>query len=104
STGFSQPILPAPPAKTQQKNAQVGRASYIPDKIEGGPTHWLKWQREPGNTGWNSEEITLNTSNVNAQMFGKLWERPVAGQVYAQPLYVSRLFIAGGYHDVVFIA
>ncbi len=44
-------------------------------------------------TGANLAERILNTSNVNARQFGKLWSYPVGGQVYAQPLYVSGVTI-----------
>ena len=35
--------------------------------------------------------------------FGKLFTDSVDGQVYAQPLYVENLSIAGGVHNVVFV-
>ena len=55
-------------------------------------------------TGANLTETTLNTTNVNAGQFGKLWSYPVGGQVYAQPLYVSGVTIPGaGIRNVVYI-
>jgi len=55
-------------------------------------------------TGANLSESTLNTTNVNAQQFGKLWSYPVGAQVYAQPLYVSGVTIPGvGIRNVVYI-
>ena len=42
---------------------------------------------------------------MNPTGFGKLASRPVDGQVYAQPLYVSRVNIPGkGIHNVVYVA
>ena len=58
---------------------------------------------DPGRTGQNLNETVLNTSNVNVNTFGKLFSRPVDGQIYAQPLYVPNLSIAGALHDVVFV-
>lgn len=56
-------------------------------------------------TGLNSLEKTLTPSNVNAGQFGLLFNLPVDGQVYAQPLYLPGLNIPGkGVHNVLFVA
>jgi len=55
-------------------------------------------------TGLNSHEIKLNTKNVNAQQFGKLFELAVDDQVYSQPLVISNLAINSATHNVVYIA
>jgi outer membrane protein assembly factor BamB len=55
-------------------------------------------------TGDNLQETILTPANVNATNFGKLFTVPTDGQIYAQPLYVSNLTIAGGTHNVVFVA
>jgi hypothetical protein len=47
-------------------------------------------------TGINSDETLLTTSNVNLNTFGKLGSYPVDGDVYAQPLYVSRVKLRNG--------
>jgi hypothetical protein len=39
-------------------------------------------------TGANTQETALNSTNVNAARFGKLYSYYVDGAVYAQPLYV----------------
>ena len=54
-------------------------------------------------TGANLAETTLNTSNVNVDSFGKLWSYTVSGSVYAQPLYVRNVDIAGGTHNVLYV-
>jgi len=54
-------------------------------------------------TGANTSETILTPVNVNSNNFGKLFADNVDGQVYAQPLYVQNLNIAGGTHDVVFV-
>lgn len=55
-------------------------------------------------TGANLNEHVLTTANVKSS-FGKLFCVPVDGFVYAQPLYMSNLAIAGaGTHNVVFVA
>ena len=41
---------------------------------------------------------------MNSLQFGKLGSYAVDGQIYAQPLYIPQLAIAGTAHDVVFVA
>ena len=55
-------------------------------------------------TGMNLNETILTPANVNPTTFGKLFTVATDGQVYAQPLYMSKLKIAGGTHNVVFVA
>jgi uncharacterized protein (TIGR03437 family) len=56
-------------------------------------------------SGENLAETTLTPANVNPAQFGKLFNRPVDGQLYAQPLYAPSVAIAGkGVHNVVFVA
>jgi outer membrane protein assembly factor BamB len=55
-------------------------------------------------TGANLDETTLNTSNVNASQFGKLFQLPVDDQVYSGILYASGVPIAGGSHNVIYVA
>ncbi len=57
-----------------------------------------------GRTGANLQETVLTPANVNSNTFGKLFTVHTDGEVYAQPLYVSNLAIAGGTHNVVFVA
>jgi hypothetical protein len=51
--------------------------------------HVLTSRNDNARTGWNPKEKILNTANVKAGTFGKIFSRPVDGQVYAQPLYVG---------------
>ena len=56
-------------------------------------------------TGANLSETILNASNVNTSNFGKLFPRTVDGQIYAQPLYLSQVPVAGqGRRNVVYVA
>ncbi len=55
-------------------------------------------------TGQNLQETILTPAIVNSTNFGKLFTVATDGQIYAQPLYVSNLAIAGGTHNVVFVA
>ncbi len=51
--------------------------------------HVLTSRNDLARTGANPKEKILKHSNVNAQSFGRVWSRPVDGQIYAQPLYVG---------------
>jgi hypothetical protein len=62
------------------------------------------WRNDLGRTGQNLTETLLTLANVNSTTFGKLLSYPMDGMVYAQPLYMSGLNIAGGTHNVVYIA
>src|SRR5882762_9694416 len=59
---------------------------------------------DPQRTGQNRQESILTPSNVTGSTFGKLFACAVDGEVYAQPLYVANFAIAGGTHNVVFVA
>jgi hypothetical protein len=55
-------------------------------------------------TGQNLQETTLTPANVNATNFGVLFNQPIDGQAYAQPLYKTNVMIGGVAHNVAFIA
>ena len=56
-------------------------------------------------TGANLSEPSLTTTNVNVAQFGKLFERTVDDEVYAQPLYVANVNVPGvGVRNVVYVA
>jgi hypothetical protein len=55
-------------------------------------------------TGATLVETTLNTSNVNGSSFGKLFSRAVDDQIYAQPLYLAGVPVAGRTRNVVYVA
>ena len=55
-------------------------------------------------TGQNLNETILTPSNVNVNQFGLFFKAPVDNQVYAQPLVVANVSIAGGTHNVAYVA
>ena len=57
-----------------------------------------------GRTGQNVNETALTLANVNSTSFGKLFAQTVDGQLYAQPLYVPNVTIAGQTHNVIYVA
>jgi len=54
--------------------------------------------------GQNLSETVLTPANVNVSQFGKLYSQAVDGYIYAQPLYVPNVNIAGGTHNVIYVA
>ena len=62
------------------------------------------WRYDATRQGQNTQETQLTPANVNTASFGKLRSYAVDGSVYAQPLYMAGLFIAGGTHNVVYVA
>src|SRR5580704_16367159 len=64
----------------------------------------LTQHNDVARTGQNINESTLNTGNVTSAGFGKLFTQPVDGYVFAQPLYVPNVSIAGGTHNVIYLA
>jgi uncharacterized protein (TIGR03437 family) len=55
-------------------------------------------------TNANLGEFVLNQANVNPTQFGKLFSLAVDGQVYAQPLYMRGVNIAGETRNILFVA
>src|SRR5579863_8976225 len=70
-----------------------------------GQANVLTWHNDAARTGQNLQETILSPSNVNSTNFGLMFA-PLAtdGKVDAQPLYVPALGIAGGTHNVLYVA
>jgi hypothetical protein len=64
----------------------------------------LTYHNDVARTGQNLNETTLTTANVNSTTFGLLGSIPLDGPADAEPLYVGGMTIAGGTHNVVFVA
>src|SRR4029077_5813961 len=61
------------------------------------------WRYDTTRTCQNVNETLLSPANVNVSTFGKLYSYSVDGHVYAQPLYIAALPIAGVAHNVLFV-
>lgn len=81
---------------------------FIPKSVpapEAGRVNVTTQHNDNHRTGANLNETILNTANVNARQFGKLFSLAVDGYVYAQPLYVAQLAIPNrGVRNVVYVA
>ena len=64
----------------------------------------LTYHYDNARDGAITAESTLTLANVNKASFGKRFSYAVDGQIYAQPLYMANLKIAGVTHNVVFVA
>ncbi|MBZ5682031.1 MAG: PQQ-binding-like beta-propeller repeat protein [Acidobacteriia bacterium] len=64
----------------------------------------VTFQYNNARTGANLGEVILTPSNVNSTKFGKIGSFTVDGKVDAQPLYLSQHSIAGGTHNVLYVA
>jgi hypothetical protein len=64
----------------------------------------LTYHNDNARTGQNLTETTLTYASVQQQYFGKLSTLAVDDNVYAQPLYVPGLSIAGGVHNTLYVA
>ena len=76
-------------------------------------TNITQYHVDTQSTGANLTETQLTPSNVNAADFGQLYNTPLDGQVYAEPLVPTNVSIVAGpntvgtpgtYNSVVFVA
>jgi hypothetical protein len=80
----------------------LATASHHPDT--GPPGAVLTQRGDDTRLGWYRQESRLTVASVGGRQFGKLANLPVDGKVYAQPLYVPGLTVAGTARDVVIVA
>jgi uncharacterized protein YidB (DUF937 family) len=81
--------------------ASLGLLLGVPSQAQVNVT---TWHNDLARTGANTHEQILTTSNVNVDQFGRLFQITLDGQVYAQPLVMAGVQIAGGTHNVVYVA
>ena len=55
-------------------------------------------------SGANIGETGLRPNNVNANRFGRVFELPVMGAIYAQPLVAPGIRVGGRLRNVLFVA
>ena len=64
----------------------------------------LTFHNDVARDGVNAREYALMSSTLTTATFGKLFSCPVDGAVYAQPLWLKGVTIAGGTHNVIVVA
>ena len=98
--------LYTPPAKagihtiTATAGGVSGSASVAVTDLPGVFTYHNDLARD----GVNSREFALSSTTLTTANFGKLFSCPVDGAIYTQPLWVKGFSIAGGTHNVIFVA
>ena len=98
-----------PPAK--RSIHQITARSVVQSTAIGSATVWVTdypgmftYHGDRFRSGLNLQEFALTSATVKSSTFGKLFTRAVDGQIYAQPLHVANLTIAGAKHNVVYVA
>lgn len=95
----------AQPFFVKENGTKARQLTASKSSTEGIQVNVLTQHNNTSRTGANLDEVFLNTANVNARQFGKLFSRALDGYVYAQPLYVLQLsFPDQSLHNVVYVA
>jgi outer membrane protein assembly factor BamB len=68
------------------------------------PMDVVTWHNDIARTGQQLAETVLTPANVNSGSFGKLAVFSVDGAVDAEPLFLAGVSIAGGTHNVLYVA
>lgn len=75
--------------------AAVSALLRAQDPGSGTATNVLTWQNDPGRTGQNLKETTVDYTNLNKNSFGQRCSLQLDGQVYSQPLVLQPSKING---------
>ena len=98
--------LYTPPAKagthtiTATSGATSGSAAIYVTDLKG----VLTYHNDNSRDGINMREFALSSATVTTATFGKLFSCAVDGAVYAQPLWMRGVSIAGGIHNIIVVA
>src|SRR6266566_5493268 len=98
------PLKPGSYTTTVKATDKCGGVKQSSVSLTVTATAMITYQYNVQRTGANLYETVLNPTNVNATTFGKKFSCSVDSFIYGQPLYMPKLTIAGGTHNVVFVA
>jgi len=84
-----------PPVRVRAAHILSALVALLPGAVRA-QVNVLTQHNDNARTGVNLRETALNTHTVRAATFGKLFERKVDGQIYAQPLIATGLAFPGG--------
>jgi hypothetical protein len=85
--------------------ASVKAPPPIPPDNEVGVSDVVTHHNDNARSGVTTTESRLTLKSVNPTTFGKVFQFPVDGYVYAEPLFVANLTMQDGYvYDVLFVA
>ena len=79
------------------------RSNSQPQTARSGGVDVLTQHNDNDRTGHNSNETILTPDTVNQEGFGKLFDLEVDGLIYAQPLVVSGIQLAGKTRNIVLV-
>ncbi|GJH18334.1 PQQ-binding-like beta-propeller repeat protein [Caballeronia novacaledonica] len=97
ATGGSAPAAASSPSGASSPSSASAPAVASPMDV-------ATWHNDIARTGQQLAETVLTPANVNSSSFGKLATFPVDGAVDAQPLFLAGVPVAGGTHNVVYVA
>jgi hypothetical protein len=101
---YTGPGTAGPHSVTATSTANPAQSATVPVVVTSYAGTFV-YHNDNGRTGQNLNETVLTSGNVNAAQFGKIFKYSVDGQIYAEPLYVQGLNVAGGgVHNVVYAA
>jgi hypothetical protein len=112
ASSFTQSFILNPgsyPSFTVQEFDKCGGSSKVAINIKvtgslPAPPAVPTWGYSPMRNNANTAEYILTPSNVKTTTFKKLFTYPVDSYIYGQPLFVPRLTIKGGTHNVIYVA
>ncbi|SAK60173.1 Outer membrane protein assembly factor BamB [Caballeronia temeraria] len=84
--------------------SSVSNASNAGNTAAGNAMDVVTWHNDIARTGQQLAETVLTPANVRSSSFGKLAFFSVDGAVDAEPLFLSAVPVAGGTHNVLYVA